>query len=64
MNTDTRKWRIETEEGEVLRDIRFSYFSGENGFLLLDRCQIGNMEIGHMLRIDGAAIFRQEDFKP
>lgn len=55
---DTRRWRIERKNGDILRDVRFRHFTGENGYFLNDRCAIGNMEIGHMLRVDGNAIFR------
>jgi len=55
---DTRRWRIERGNGDVLRNVRFAHFSGENGYFLKDRCTIGNMEIGHMERVDGNAIFR------
>lgn len=55
---DRRRWRIERKNGDVLRSVLFPHFTGENGFFLNDRCAIGNMEIGHMLRVDGNAIFR------
>lgn len=55
---DTRRWRIERKNGDILRDVRFAHFSGENGYFLPDRCAIGNIEIGHMVRVDGNAIFR------
>lgn len=55
---DTRRWRIERKNGDILRKVRFAHFTGENGYFLEDRYAIGNMEIGHMIRVDGNAIFR------
>ena len=54
---DNRRWRIE-EGTSVMRDVVFRHFSEQNGYLLNDRCRIGNMAIGHLLRFGDKAVFR------